>query len=82
MVSEIVSEILNDLGNYLLGSPFSAFIEGRLSTGDLVPDFVLAVRGQKKKRGRRGEGKGETLPPPRALAGNEIWQNTIAWARI
>ena len=66
MISEIVSEILNDLGNYLLGSPFSAFIEGRLSTGDLVPDFVLAVRGQKKNGG----------------GGNEIWQNTIAWARI
>ena len=35
------------------------------------PDLVLAVREQ-KNRGGGGEGKG----------GNEIWQNTIAWARI
>ena len=26
MISEIISEILNDLGNYLLRSPFSAFV--------------------------------------------------------
>ena len=26
MISEIISKILNDLGNYLLGSPFSAFL--------------------------------------------------------
>ena len=35
------------------------------------PDLVLAVRGQ-KNRGGGGDGRG----------GNEIWQNTIAWARI
>ena len=37
------------------------------------PDLVLTVRGKKKGGGGKGgEGRG----------GNEIWQNTIAWARI
>ena len=36
MISEIILEILNDLGNYLLGSPFSAFVHsGSLQYSEL-----------------------------------------------
>ena len=38
MISEIISEILNDLGNYFLGSPFSAFVSFESSNYDLIFD--------------------------------------------
>ena len=45
------------------------------NNSDLVPRSRFGGS-RTKKQGREGEGGGE------GRGGNEIWQNTIAWARI